>query len=256
MINDSESVNEILDKINKGSSSTPSSIKQLNFRKKKVSTKYQFSSIAKFAIIMQQIFLLFGCLYLTIQKVIYRIPMECYLIYNHSLCKVFLTGIYVIVLLRIIRNLLKLYKKKEKQYKYLFHSNLFNCDVTLQTFRYYMGIKCYIILLFIIQFMIENYLAITVTQIWSNQISENSGAYFMITILMQIVICDITYEYFMIFSGRYGIADSRHNSIVINKQNLFDAICKFKLLIYCYKFYKETKWNYKIYTRSKGIPLF
>lgn len=34
---------------------------------------------------------------------------------------------------------------------------------------------------------------------------------------MQILICDITYEYFMIYSGRYGVGDCRRNAIVINK---------------------------------------
>ncbi|CAD8095884.1 unnamed protein product [Paramecium primaurelia] len=255
MIKDSESVNEIIEKINKGSS-VPIQKLQPNFRKKKVATKYQFSSIAKFAIVIQSIFLLFGSLYLASQKVIYRIPMECYLIYNHSLCKIILTGMYVIVFLRIIRNMIKLYKKKEKQSKYFFHSYIFNCDITIQTFRYYLGIKTYIILLFAMQFVIENYLLITVTQIWSNQINENSGTYFMISILMQILIFDITYEYFMIYSGRYGVADCKRSSIVISKQNIFDAICKLKLLSFCYKFYKQTKENYYIYTRKKGIPLF
>ncbi|CAD8200028.1 unnamed protein product [Paramecium octaurelia] len=255
MINDSESVNEIIEKINKGSS-VPFTKQQLNFRKKKVGTKYQFQSIAKFAIVMQQIFLVFGTLYLASQKVIYRIPMECYLIYNHSLCKVLLTSIYVLIFLRIARSIIKLYRKQEKQSKYFFHSYLFNCDITLQTFRYYLGIKTHIILLFAIQFLIENYLLITVTQIWSNQINESSGTYFMISILMQILICDITYEYFMIYSGKYGVADSKRSAIVINKQNIFDAVCKLKLLSYCLKFWKQTKENYQIYTRKKGIPLF
>ncbi|CAD8114039.1 unnamed protein product [Paramecium sonneborni] len=96
--------------------------------------KISIQSFSKFAQTRQQIFLLyFDILANNIQNI-----YGSYLNYKHSLYEFFMADIYVIVQLKIIRTLVKLYKRKEQLSQYYVQSYLFNLDVILSTFHYYL----------------------------------------------------------------------------------------------------------------------